>query len=314
MIKHFLATTALVAVTATGAFAQQQAGETTPVFQQERAGTQTQSEGFLTAREGHLLVSNLVGATVYTGIGDQAESIGEVADVIMGPDGRAEAVIVSVGGFLGVGEKDVAVPFNEVSWANREGGERWLTVDAGRQELESAPEFDRSALDMTRQGAMQQGQTAGQQQAAADSPVTGEPMDNQADADRPMGEEAAATQMAQAPADDLRADMTPVDQTGLRAEELIGATVYGAGDDDVGEVGDVILTTDGNIESFIVDVGGFLGIGEKEVAVGLESVEVMQDSDGEYWVFTPFTEAQFDSQVEFNEDTYQSDRDSVLLR
>src|SRR6266576_760327 len=40
--------------------------------------------------------------------------IGEVMDVLLSPDGHATALIVGVGGFLGAGEKDVAVPFAAV--------------------------------------------------------------------------------------------------------------------------------------------------------------------------------------------------------
>ena len=41
--------------------------------------------------------------------------IGEIMDVLVSPDGHATALIVGVGGFLGAGEKDVAVPFTAVS-------------------------------------------------------------------------------------------------------------------------------------------------------------------------------------------------------
>src|SRR5580704_986952 len=40
--------------------------------------------------------------------------IGEISDVLIGNDGKVDGFIVSVGGFLGMGEKDVAVPFNAV--------------------------------------------------------------------------------------------------------------------------------------------------------------------------------------------------------
>ena len=58
----------------------------------------------------------------------------------------------------------------------------------------------------------------------------------------------------------------------IRAEDLKGTTVYGANDANVGEIGDVVLAPDGKIDAVIVDVGGFLGIGEKEVAVGMDKL------------------------------------------
>ena len=50
----------------------------------------------------------------------QNNKIGDVNDILFEKDGRVSAVIVGVGGFLGVGEKDVAVPFNALE-SHREG-------------------------------------------------------------------------------------------------------------------------------------------------------------------------------------------------
>jgi sporulation protein YlmC with PRC-barrel domain len=47
--------------------------------------------------------------------------IGEITDVLVGRDGKVEAFMVSVGGFLGVGEKDVAVPFSAVHGTEKNG-------------------------------------------------------------------------------------------------------------------------------------------------------------------------------------------------
>src|SRR5690606_18871459 len=77
--------------------------------------------------------------------GDDAENIGEVNDIIIGPDGLTEAVVIGVGGFLGVGEKEVAVDFNRISWLEQD-DDRVLVLAATREELESAPAFDRSGL------------------------------------------------------------------------------------------------------------------------------------------------------------------------
>ena len=45
----------------------------------------------------------------------------------------------------------------------------------------------------------------------------------------------------------------------------------------VGEIGDVVLTADGKIDAYIIDVGGFLGVGEKEVAIGSDNLAFMTD-------------------------------------
>jgi sporulation protein YlmC with PRC-barrel domain len=57
---------------------------------------------------GQMLGSDLRGTRVY---GASNESIGDISDLVVDRDGRLAAVIVGVGGFLGIGQKDVAVPF-----------------------------------------------------------------------------------------------------------------------------------------------------------------------------------------------------------
>ena len=56
------------------------------------------------------------------------------------PDGRVDALIVGVGGFLGVGAKDVAVNFNAVKQIKRD-NKVYLTVNATKDELKAAPGF-----------------------------------------------------------------------------------------------------------------------------------------------------------------------------
>jgi sporulation protein YlmC with PRC-barrel domain len=65
------------------------------------------------------------------------EKIGEITDVLVDKDGKVGAFIVSVGGFLGVGEKHVAVPFNAVQ-GTQKNGKWWLTMNATKDALKSA--------------------------------------------------------------------------------------------------------------------------------------------------------------------------------
>jgi len=68
---------------------------------------------------GQFLSSKLVGTTVY---GSNNERVGDVNDVLMDRDGKAQALVIGVGGFLGIGEKDVAVPFNAVEFSSGNSG------------------------------------------------------------------------------------------------------------------------------------------------------------------------------------------------
>jgi sporulation protein YlmC with PRC-barrel domain len=71
--------------------------------------------------------------------------IGEVMDVLLVPDGRVSALIVGVGGFLGMGEKDVAVPFSAVKHTSRD-GKVYLTLDTTKDALKNAVglQYDRN--------------------------------------------------------------------------------------------------------------------------------------------------------------------------
>jgi hypothetical protein len=57
--------------------------------------------------------SKLVGVSVY---GPDQKKVGSIKDILMDHDGNAKVIVVSVGGFLGMGSKDVAVPFKAMQW------------------------------------------------------------------------------------------------------------------------------------------------------------------------------------------------------
>jgi hypothetical protein len=59
--------------------------------------------------------SKLIGVNVYNG---QNEKIGDIKDVLIDKNGRVGEIVIGVGGFLGMGEHDVAVEFSELKWSN----------------------------------------------------------------------------------------------------------------------------------------------------------------------------------------------------
>ncbi|HEX8417963.1 MAG TPA: PRC-barrel domain-containing protein [Methylobacterium sp.] len=76
--------------------------------------------GFLSEPpQGGLRGSKLVGVEV---IGMDHERVGRTEDVLLDADGRVRAVVIAVGGFLGIGEKLVAVPFDQIAWNMGEAG------------------------------------------------------------------------------------------------------------------------------------------------------------------------------------------------
>ena len=89
--------------------------------------------------EDSFLASSLLGARVQSSDG---EGIGEVNDMILGADGSVEGVVIGVGGFLGIGEKDVAVQFDAIDvQQDAENGELTFVLSSTREDLEAAPEF-----------------------------------------------------------------------------------------------------------------------------------------------------------------------------
>jgi sporulation protein YlmC with PRC-barrel domain len=66
--------------------------------------------------------------------------IGEIVDVLVDQEGRVNALIIGVGGFLGAGEKDVAVPFNAVKGKKKD-NKWWLVMNTTKDALKSAPGY-----------------------------------------------------------------------------------------------------------------------------------------------------------------------------
>ena len=67
-------------------------------------------------------------------------TIGEVSDVLLSKNGQVRAVILSVGGFLGLGGKYVSVPFNALQ-VTEKNGKRYLVMDTTKEALTSAPGY-----------------------------------------------------------------------------------------------------------------------------------------------------------------------------
>jgi hypothetical protein len=97
------------------------------------------------ASEGQILASEFIGTAVYNGDDDKAESVGKLNDLVIGPDGMVQAAVIGVGGFLGVGDKDVAVAPTELKLSMRSDGKTWLVMKTTKDQLNAAPAFDRSS-------------------------------------------------------------------------------------------------------------------------------------------------------------------------
>jgi PRC-barrel domain protein len=83
------------------------------------------------------------------GVYDPSDSkIGEIVDVLVDKDGRMVALIVGVGGFLGIGEKDVAFPVNAVQFKTKADNKWYPVMNTTKDALKNAPgyKFDRTSM------------------------------------------------------------------------------------------------------------------------------------------------------------------------
>jgi ribosomal 30S subunit maturation factor RimM len=268
-MKRLLSTTALVIAMAGGAHAE----------------TGATHFGQVEMQQGDFYASNLIGMRIYnaenavandTTIAADGEAewddIGEINDLLVTKDGEVSAVILGVGGFLGMGERDVAIPMDAITIVReQDSNDRFLVVSTTKDALKEMPAFERDT----------------HMKDAADADMTQENADTdmaQADTDAAaMNGDAALRDPLTRPTIERegyeRADMEAVTQ--MTSDDLEGTRVYGTNDEDVGEIDSLVVGDDGKISKVIIDVGGFLGIGEKPVAVTFDELEVLQQSDGD---------------------------------
>lgn len=262
---------------------------------------QAQGDASLKAEGMTIHASDLIGKPVYIrteaaadadiaksvgAVPDGWEHAGDVSDVILTKAGNIDKVVLGAGGFLGIGEKSVSASIEELKFVAKSGqedSEDYFVVFTG----------DRAALEardaMNPQAVLEEGFSffTESSQGMGEADMSGD------DAGRPS---------------EMNLDMDLVNLTDeerdeLTAAQLEGQTVYDANGKDIGEISHLVLTGNGKIAEVVIDVGGFLGIGEKPVAVAYGDVTLKRNSkqaDGGLYVTTTHTEEDFDSMEEWD--------------
>ncbi|NJO34940.1 MAG: PRC-barrel domain containing protein [Rhodospirillales bacterium] len=87
---------------------------------------------------GQWLAAQFIGQTVTNQAG---ETIGNIDDLLFDKSGRIVHVVIGVGGFLGIGEKKVAIPYSTLSVTADASGKRVVTAPLSKERLLAAPEF-----------------------------------------------------------------------------------------------------------------------------------------------------------------------------
>jgi sporulation protein YlmC with PRC-barrel domain len=100
---------------------------------------------------GQWRASKLIGVDVYN---QQNEKLGEINELIMTSNGQIAGAVIGVGGFLGMGERDVMVPLNQLRFSNEgstttgsasDGDRKWYpdraVLNTNKDQLKQMPEF-----------------------------------------------------------------------------------------------------------------------------------------------------------------------------
>jgi len=366
-MKRFLSTTAIV-LTMSGA-------ATGAAF----AEAHTEGFGNVAVEETDFLASDLIGMRIYNSEAEMEadatieadaekewDDIGEINDIIVSQEGDVTAVILGVGGFLGMGERDVSISMDKIKILTDEDGDRFLVVTTSKEMLEQSPEFERPMVEgmdkvendeakpmmtetetETEETAenveaeteeMAQETEAETEEMAAEVEAETEEMANEVEAESEemeqeaevMAEEAEENTEAAVESEPVESENTTVitgDETVERdllprpeveregyeaagaemigqmsAEDLEGTPVYGADDETVGEIDTLLIADDGKIDRVVINVGGFLGLGEKPVAVTFDELQILKNVEGDdVRIYIDSTEERLESQPEYEE-------------
>ncbi|MCW5717337.1 MAG: PRC-barrel domain-containing protein [Bauldia sp.] len=322
-------------VGATAAYAQ----VTPPAVTDPAAVTRATATGFIEFQAAdELLATDLLGRPV---LNRADETLGTVNNILFSYDGQAVALVVGVGGFLGIGVKDVAIAYDAVAVTVEENRTIRLVVDASRDALDTATAFQ--TLDQLGIAPMvpavpapaaitpEPAPAVAPEPAPAVAPepappaVAPEPAPAVAPEPAPAVETPAPAPAVEpapveplaitplpAPAPVAAVPPAPVNEGPMvitappmviaaptataaaayvatqgagevLATEMIGRPVQNLAGETLGNITDLLQTRDGTISAVIVGVGGFLGIGVKNVAISLDALSIGV-IDGE-WVF-----------------------------
>jgi hypothetical protein len=244
-----------------------------------------------TGMEGDLLATELMGADLYTtatqyehdrfqvdAVPREWQQIATISNLVVGVDGQVRGVLVDIGGFLGLGARTVMLSMDSVHIATHsESNAVYAVINATREEIEAAPEylvaFDRAAPTPV---------DAAQPAAPVAQPQPVAPARPRVGIAQPQ--EGFAT----------------VEWTVLSVDQLRSAEVYDINNERVSGISDIVFNADGQVEAVLIDVGGFLGIGQRSVAISMDQLEIQGQEDlSDLRVYLAITERQLEALPEY---------------
>lgn len=151
----------------------------------------------------------------------QPQSVGQISDIIMTQDGQLEYVVLGVGGFLGIGEQNVAVNFDALSVEAdpQNEGEYMIMISATKEQIENAPEFDPALVEGTAQNA---------QTGTADTEATTQVETTEATAESEANVEVETTTETSGEMETVEPEVTTIENTAEEAAADTEQAVEGA--------------------------------------------------------------------------------------
>ena len=273
-MKMLLSTTALVIALGVPALtsAQTQAPVENPAATQQGAGMQ----GFLDQRgTSDLFASELLGHDVYARrtakgtasstdksmrnadgmqpmatmgrdeLGDM-DNIGQINEIVLSNTGQVRALVIGVGGFLGMGEHDAAVTIDQISFASDpdDRAEMYIVVNTAAEMMRDYPSYNRQSATGMQDGTQE-------------------------------GNDTRAGETRFAPPQLARDGYDRVEATEVSTDVLMGKSVYDVSDNDVGEVTEIIIDDAGKVIDVVIDFGGFLGIGSSQASLRFDELTIL---------------------------------------
>jgi sporulation protein YlmC with PRC-barrel domain len=279
-----VATTALALLLSTTAYT----GVSLLVASSSLAAT-AMGQGYAPAPDDHY-GSTITGQHVYSSAAGDAEDFGAIKDLIVDKTGKVRAFIVGVGGFLGIGQKNVAIDYGQIQWVTGSDGSLRAITNTTKEALQAAADFNFT-------------DTLGPDGKAV---ATSKPVASAASA------QAVTTTAAPAAGMDITS-FKPVDSGSLKTEDLKGIDVIGSDGHKLAEIDDFVLSSAGKVDAVIVDFGGFLGVGKKEVAVAFDGLKFLSDASGKRYLQVNVSKEQLDAQRAYDKNDYAANRDAERL-
>jgi sporulation protein YlmC with PRC-barrel domain len=217
--------------------------------------------------------SDVVGMKVQSTTG---EDIGKIEDVVVNPGGEVAYAVLSFGGFMGMGDKLFAVPWNVLQTKDKDVAEKGAAADTSKGSGDTKNSGDMS--------------NAGRKHQRIVLPIDKERLKSAPGFDKDHWPAMANLDWARDVdafyRNDRSATSRPIDAANrtaspaiLKYSDLKGFNVETPTGDKLGDIKELAIDMDGRISYAAISVGGFLGMGDRVVAVPWDALKVTREGD-----------------------------------